>query len=87
MVTAMKMLLMIAYIVFLLALGSYCLFFPRSVQAWASKTVTMGVTAKISALKAFIESDSYLVTVRAVGLVAWMGALLLAVGIYSGGAR
>jgi hypothetical protein len=76
--------LLIVYLVLLLALGSYCLFFPRSVQALASKAVGMGVTGRISALKAYVESNGYRTMVQAVGLVAYAMCVLLAVGVLTG---
>jgi hypothetical protein len=83
----MRTLLLIALLLLLLALGSYCLFFPRSVQAIASRAVAMGVTARSATLKAHIESNSDLVVVRAVGLVAYAMCALLIVGLFSGGSR
>jgi hypothetical protein len=82
---AMETLLLVAFLVFLLPLGSYCLFFPKSVQALASRAVSVGVMAKSSALRAYIESNSYLVSVRGIGLVAYAMCALLAVGLYRGG--
>jgi len=44
------------YCVLLLALGSYCVFWPRSVQSYAIKAVSMGVTANYRALRVFIRA-------------------------------
>jgi hypothetical protein len=82
MVMAMKTLLLVAFLVFLLAFGSCCLFFPRYVQAFASRAVNMGVTAKCSALKAYVESNSYLVSVRAIGVLTFAMCVILAIGLY-----
>jgi hypothetical protein len=80
-------LLLISYLVFLLAFGSYCLFFPRSVQALASKAVDMGVTSGSSALKAYVESNGYRTMVRAIGLLAYAMCVLLAVAAYRAGSQ
>jgi hypothetical protein len=74
------MIMMIAYLVVLLALGSWCLFSAKNVQAYASRFVS-------PALKAYIESNTYLVGVRIGGLVAYAMAVLLAVALYRGGAQ
>ena len=79
--------LLIAYLVFLLAFGSYCLFFPRSVQALASRAVGMDVTGRSSALKACVESNGYRTMVRAIGLPAYAMCVLLAVGAYRAGSQ
>jgi hypothetical protein len=83
----MRTLLMIAFLIVLLAFGSCCLFFPRSVQAYESKGVSMGITGKSSALKAYIESNTYLLSVRVTGLIAYAMGLVLAVALYRGGGR
>jgi len=80
-------LLLIASLVFLLAFGSYCLFFPRSVQALASRAVGMGVTGRSSALKAYVESNGYLTMVRAIGLLAYAMCVLLVIGAYRAGSQ
>src|ERR1700730_17254089 len=73
----MRTLLMIAFLIVLLAFGSCCLFFPRSVQAYESKGVSMGITGKCSAL-----SNTYLISVRVTGLIAYAMGLVLAVALY-----
>lgn len=83
----MKTLLLITFIVFLLIFGSYCLFFPKSVQAIASRAVATGITAKISTLGRYVQSDGYVISVRAVGLIAYVLAVLLAIALYRGGAQ
>ncbi len=83
----MKTFLLVVFCLFLLTLGSSCLFFPKSLQIFASRAVGMGITSKISVLKAYIESDSYLVSLRIIGLVAYAMCTVLAVGAYKGSAH
>jgi len=85
MVITMKLLLLVTFLVFLLTFGSYCLFSPRSVQAVASKAISTGISANSSALKANIESNIYLIYVRAIGLLAYAICVVLAAGLYFGG--
>ncbi|MHB8255023.1 MAG: hypothetical protein ACYDEV_15335 [Acidiferrobacter sp.] len=82
----MKNLLLVAFIVFLLIFGSYCLFFPKSVQAIALRAAATGITAKISTLSRYIQSDGYVISVRAVGLITYVLVVLLAIALYRGGA-
>lgn len=76
---------LLIFCVALLALGSYCLFRPKSVQTYAVKAVAMGVTANCRALRVFIASERYLLVVRAFGLVAYLMFLLLGIGLYKSG--
>ena len=39
-----KQILLVAYILFLVAFGSYCVFSPKAVQAKAVKAMSTGVT-------------------------------------------
>ena len=87
MVTIMKLILLIGFLLFLLAFGSYCLFFPERVQAIAVKAVGIGVTAKSSALKSYIQSSGYIFGVRAIGLIAYVIVIFLIVVLYKGGVR
>jgi len=76
---------LLAYCVALFLLGSYCVFWPKSVQTYAIKAVAMEVTANCRALRGFIASERYLLVVRAVGLTAYLMFLLLCIGLYSRG--
>ena len=58
--------------------------FPTSVQTWAARSISMGLTAKIPFLKNYVESRSYLFNVRFVGLLAYVSFVLLAVAAYRG---
>jgi len=66
------------FLLVLLALGVGCMFFPRTVQSFALKAVNMGITSKSEALKAFVQSKEYLISVRSVGFIALVAALFLA---------
>ena len=85
MVKIMKTLLLIAFLLLLLIFGSYCLFFPKNVQAMASRAVATGITSKISPLIRFVQSNGYVISVRAVGIIAYVLAVLLAIALYRGG--
>ncbi len=80
-------LLQLAYVVVLAALGTAFVFFPRGVQAYAVRAAGMGVTGRSAWLRDYLESSSYVLSVRAVGLVAYLMASVLAVALWRGGAR
>jgi hypothetical protein len=82
--TTMIRLLLIASLVSLLVVGTYGVFFPTSVQQWAARSVSKGLTGKIPFLKNYVESRNYLFTVRFVGLLAYVSFVLLAVAAYRG---
>ena len=69
----MKALLFTMFLLALLTIGISCVFFPGTIQALASKVITSGPTWKSRSLLTFVQSDSYIVNVRAVGV----GALLM----------
>jgi hypothetical protein len=83
----MKPILSIGFFLLLLAFGSYCLFFPKSVQAIAVKAISIGVTSKNSALKTYVGSNGYMFSVRAIGVIAYMIGILLVVALYRGEMR
>ena len=83
----MRIILLTGFIVILLAFGTYCVFFPRSVQEIAAKVVSSGITAKSSILRSYILSNNYIWSVRAGGLIAYIMATLLVVVLYWGGAE
>jgi hypothetical protein len=83
----MKPILLIGFLLLLLAFGSYCVFFPKSVQAIAVKAISIGVTSKSSALKSYVGSNDYIFSVRAIGIIAYMIGVLLVVALYRGEIR
>jgi hypothetical protein len=80
----MKLLLLIAYLVLLLVVGTYCVFFPSRVQQWAARSIRTGLSTNIPFLKSLVDSRNFLFTGRAVGLIAYVAFLLLAVAAYRG---
>jgi hypothetical protein len=78
---------LIVFLMFLLAFGSYCHFFPKSVQEFAAKVVNAGVFGTSSALQSFVRSSGYTFGVRAIGLIAYVIVALLAVALYRKGMR
>ena len=79
MVEAMKTLLLSAFALILIALGTCCVFFPRTVQAFAVKSVDLGMTRNMPNLRVYIASASYLNGVRAIGVVAYLISVFLVV--------
>ena len=82
MVITVKLFLLISYMLFLIFIGSYCIFFPKNVQSFAIKAIEYGVTAKSPILKTYIQSDKYLINVRFIGVVAYIMFGLLAFMLY-----
>ncbi len=78
----MKLFLLIAYLLVLLTAGTCCLFFPRNVQSLAVRMIGVGLTSKSQWLKDFVQSSSYIVNVRAVGVLAYIMVVLVAFVIY-----
>lgn len=79
----MKLLLFIMFLLVLLTIGTSCAFFPRNVQTLASKVITIGPTSKSRLLLTFVQSDSYIVNVRVVGVGALLMFSLLVFAFYS----
>ncbi len=77
-------LLLVAFLLLLVAVGTYFLFFPDSVRSYASRVVEMGPTSKSQWLRNFVQSDRYVVNVRAVGIIACIMAAIAALGLYWG---
>jgi len=64
--------------VILLSIGVVCIFFSGRVQHLALRWVDRGFTANIEAAKTFMQSTSYIMTVKAVGAIAILsGAFVL----------
>jgi hypothetical protein len=70
-------LLLLLFILWLYVLGFGCLMFPRAVQVFALKAIARGATARSTRLRTFIQSQSYLTNVRAVGALSMLAAALL----------
>jgi hypothetical protein len=80
----MKILMPILFLSILLFIGSYCLFFPKKFQAFALRSVSKGITAGSEKLRAYIESDTYLIFVRVMGLFAYSICALMVIAFYRG---
>jgi len=70
----MKTIGLFIFIIAMYLLGVICLLFPRRIQSLVLKQASWGITGKATFLKVFIQSDSYLISVKAVGI----GSLVLA---------
>ncbi len=69
--------MLLLFVLVMYSLGIACLFFARGVQSYAVKAVATGVTRRSEALKSFVRSREYLVSVRAVGVVALLAGVFL----------
>jgi hypothetical protein len=78
----MKLLLMIVFLVVLLVLGSWCLFYPRVIQAAAARAVQQGLTSRLTFLRNYIESPQYLYVVMTVGIGSYLMVALLCLALY-----
>jgi hypothetical protein len=81
----MKSILMMFFLFILLTIAIYCLFFPRSVQTLASRTIELWPASKVRALHTFVNSDLYIVNVRAVGIGALIMFAFIVFGLYKSG--
>ena len=68
----------------MLSLGLLCVSSPRFVQRLASKAVASNVWKTGGWVKRFVDSDAYLVNVRAVGVTALLMAALVLLGLAKG---
>lgn len=78
----MKMLLLAAVFVSLLVIGFLGLFFPESIQEFASKSMRINLAATGAAMKAYVQTYGAVLSVRAVGLAAFGICVLLALNLY-----
>ena len=78
----LKLLLLAVFLLLLFIVGTGCLFFPRNVQALAVKAIEIGPTSRIRPLRAFVQSEQYLLNLRLVGLGAYSMFALLAISVY-----
>ncbi len=70
----------LVFVVVLFLMGIVCLFFPKSVQSFATRT------AFLSTVKDFVRSGQYVWMVRSVGIVAFvMGLMVLWGTLLDGG--
>ena len=65
------------FLLLLFSLGVACVFFPKVIQSAAVRAVDTGITSRSHALTAFVESSTYLIVVRIVGLIALLAAVFL----------
>jgi len=59
-------------------IGAACIVFPHRVQAWAKRSVSMGLTGRIPLLRRYVSSPAYLFHTCAVGVTALLMFALLA---------
>lgn len=72
-----KIATLIGFALFLVTVGSVCLFAPSKIQGLAMRSAEKGLTSKMEFLQRYIRSDAYLLNVRVVGLVAIVMAISL----------
>jgi hypothetical protein len=78
----MKMTILFLFALALLAFGMVSLFSPRTVQELARRSLGLASAQGSSWVSQFVQSNAYLWSVRAVGLVALgMAVALLVAGI------
>ena len=68
---------LLAFVVMLGSLGIACLFFTGGVQGFALRWIERGVTSRIHVARSFMQSASYLVSIKAVGVIALLCAAFL----------
>lgn len=68
---------LLAFIITLGSVGIACLFFTRGVQGLALRWIERGVTSRILVARSFMQSASYLVSIKAVGVIALLCAAFL----------
>lgn len=75
----MKLTSLIVFVVFLLVLGTYCLFSPRKIQILALRMAESGFTFRSGWITDFLRSSAYVLSLRLVGLITYiMAAILIA---------
>ena len=79
-----KFVAMIAFAAALFLIGSWCFFSPRSIQSLALKVIETGVTARSAALRAYVQSGAYVVSVRLIGLLGYGMSAVIIYAIYRG---
>jgi len=68
---------LLVFIVMLSSIGIACLFFSKGVQGLAIKWVDRGVSSRIHAARSFMQSAAYLVSLKAIGVIAILCAAFL----------
>jgi hypothetical protein len=74
--------LALVFALLLVALGTTCLVYPRTIQSVAVRSVSASEATINRAVRRFVSSDAYLWNVRAVGVGALLMASLLFVGLW-----
>lgn len=78
----MKALLLTVVFVFLFVLVGLAVFFPETIQPFASKVARMNLAATGAEVRAYVQSHDSLISARAAGLTAFAISVLLAVCLY-----
>lgn len=80
----MKLLFLIGVIVLLVIMGTHHLFFPRRMQEDELRDLT-GIRARLPFVRRFVESRQYLLHSRIAGLVCYLIAVVLLIGLLNHG--
>lgn len=81
-----KLILLTVFLFILLGVGVLCLFFPYQIRLMAIRIFEIGPTSKIDIIKEFLQSSSYLMNIRCVGVGALaMFSLLILFFLVSSG--
>lgn len=59
--------------------GAFCLWRPNIVQRIAIRASSQGISGRSSALQRFVQSKSYLLSVRVVGVIALLISVFIGV--------
>ena len=68
---------LLAFVVMLSSIGIACLFFSREIQSFAVRWADRGINSRLPLVKRFTQSASYLISVKAVGVIAILCAIFL----------
>lgn len=81
--SCVKQYLATGFMLILLFGGTICLFRPREVQSIAQRIIPRGPTRRSEVLRTFIQSRAYTINLRAVGLLAYLIAVILLYALYT----
>jgi uncharacterized membrane protein SpoIIM required for sporulation len=81
----MKLVFMISLVLGCLIAGTYCLFFTAKVQADDIRSAESGLRGSIPGVKRFVRSNQYMVSTRIVGIVFYLMAVGLVIGLLNKG--
>jgi hypothetical protein len=73
----MRLLLFLIFLIVLYTLAVAFLLFPRVIQAFAIRLSNAGMASNSPVMRGYFESRGYIIQLRAIGLLALLGALFL----------